>query len=48
MPAVIHAFHRKTETKCPICGENMHMVHFHNKTRSFMCLKCHFGFNYKD
>ncbi|MCX7923400.1 MAG: hypothetical protein N3B21_15525 [Clostridia bacterium] len=48
MDAVIHAFHRKTESICPICNAPMYMVHWHNNTRSLMCLKCHFGFNYKD
>ncbi|MFZ5988317.1 MAG: hypothetical protein ACOYWZ_14485 [Bacillota bacterium] len=48
MAEVVHAFHKKTGSRCPICKEYMYMVHWHNKTRSFMCLKCHFGFNYKD
>jgi len=26
----------------------MYTVYWYDKSRSFMCLKCHFGFNYKD
>ncbi len=48
MPATIHVFHKKTDTLCPICREPMYMVYWHNETRSLMCLKCHFGLNYRD
>ncbi len=48
MAAIIHVFHKKTDSLCPICNERMYMVYWHNKTKSFMCLKCHFGFNYNE
>ncbi len=48
MAATVHTFHKKTSNKCPICASDMHMVYWRNKTRSLMCLKCHFGFNYTD
>jgi hypothetical protein len=48
MNSVIHAFHKKTDSNCPICGAPMYMVFWHNNITSFMCLCCHFGLNYKN
>ena len=48
MSGVVHAFKRKTASICPICGSPMYMVYWYNKTRSLTCIKCFFGFNYKD
>jgi len=47
MSAVIDVFRKKTESKCPICSSDMYMVYWRDKSRSFMCIKCFFGFNYK-
>ena len=47
MADVIHVFHKKTEYFCPICGAQMHMVYWRDKSKSFMCIKCFFGLNYK-
>jgi Zn ribbon nucleic-acid-binding protein len=48
MSAIVHLFHKKTEYKCPLCNSDMHMVYWRDKSKSFMCIKCFFGFNYKD
>ena len=48
MNGIIRIFHKKTGYKCPICGSWMHMVYWRDKSKSFMCIKCFFGFNYKN
>jgi Zn ribbon nucleic-acid-binding protein len=48
MSGIVHVLHKKTGYKCPICGSWMYMVYWRDKSKSFMCIKCFFGFNYKD
>lgn len=44
---VVHPFRKKTAARCPVCDSSMYIVYWHNSTQSLMCMKCHFGFNYR-
>ncbi len=46
MNNIVRAQRRKTASICPVCGSPMYMVRWYDRTRSLMCVKCHFGFNY--
>lgn len=47
MTAIIHPYRRKTSSICPVCQSPMQLIYWRDGSTSLMCMKCHFGFNYK-